>query len=314
MMTHLMEPLVAAIPRPLSTPLRAVIPGDADVRQLAHDVHRMASDGLTGMAAEAVARATQRDAQQLMQACAAGELLDALGEQARGAVQAAIADITRLAQECGARLMQAAAACVATSPAGAHPAALMAVLVPIAQEHYARAEVRLQQLHAELDHLANRVAAVDIPTVGEAAARSRDPAAPASMDAAAAHGGVAEAAHGGASLKAQAAVAAAKSALGTPYQWGGNTPGVGMDCSGLTHWAYAQAGVDIPRTADAQAVGPAIPRGQVQPGDLAVWDGHVAMVVDSGHFIEAGDPIQISPIRETNMGMNFKGFYRPAAQ
>lgn len=108
-------------------------------------------------------------------------------------------------------------------------------------------------------------------------------------------------------------MAAAKSALGTHYQWGGNAPGVGLDCPGLIQWAYAQAGVDIPRTADAQAVGPSIPRSQVQPGDLAAWDGHVAMVVDGGHFIEAGDPVQISPIRETNMGMQFKGFYRPTA-
>src|SRR5699024_8411380 len=55
--------------------------------------------------------------------------------------------------------------------------------------------------------------------------------------------------------QAQAAVDHALSALGTPYQWGGNTPGVGLDCSGLTQWAYGQAGVDIPRTAAEQAVG-----------------------------------------------------------
>lgn len=112
---------------------------------------------------------------------------------------------------------------------------------------------------------------------------------------------------------AQQAVTAAKSALGTPYQWGGTTPGQGLDCSGLTQWAYAQAGVDIPRTADAQAVGPQIPRDQLQPGDLAVWDGHVAMVVEGGQMIEAGDPVQINPIRQENIGMHFKGFYRPTA-
>ena len=101
------------------------------------------------------------------------------------------------------------------------------------------------------------------------------------------------------------AVAAAKTALGTPYQWGGNMPGQGLDCSGLTQWAYKQAGIDLPRTADAQAIGPRIPQHQLRPGDLAVWDGHVAMVVGGGQMIEAGDPVQINPIRQDNIGMAF---------
>jgi len=44
-----------------------------------------------------------------------------------------------------------------------------------------------------------------------------------------------------------------------------------------------------------------------------VWNGHVAMVVDNNHMIEAGNPVQISPIRQENSGMPFKGFYRPTA-
>lgn len=115
----------------------------------------------------------------------------------------------------------------------------------------------------------------------------------------------------GASPHALQAVEAARSAIGTPYQWGGNTPGVGLDCSGLTHWAYAQAGVDIPRLAEAQTVGTQVTQDQLLPGDLVVWDGHVAMYVGDGMMIEAGDPIQTSPLRTTNMGMNFLGFYRP---
>jgi hypothetical protein len=49
------------------------------------------------------------------------------------------------------------------------------------------------------------------------------------------------------------------------------------------------------------------------PGDLAVWDGHVATVVGDGMMAEAGDPVQLSPIRTTNAGQGFQGFFRPTA-
>ncbi|WZU33535.1 hypothetical protein Rruber_03034 [Rhodococcus ruber] len=107
------------------------------------------------------------------------------------------------------------------------------------------------------------------------------------------------------------AVRHALSQQGTPYVWGGTVPGQGLDCSGLTQWAYGQAGVQIPRLAQDQDVGTAVDASAVQPGDLAVWDGHVAMIVGNGLMVEAGDPVQVSPIRTTNSGMGFQGFFRP---
>ncbi|MCZ8379184.1 C40 family peptidase [Mycobacterium sp. CPCC 205372] len=109
------------------------------------------------------------------------------------------------------------------------------------------------------------------------------------------------------------AVRHALTQLGVPYDWGGTTPGVGLDCSGLTQWAYGQAGLDIPRLAQEQDIGAAVDAGSLLPGDLAVWDGHVAMVVGDGTMIEAGDPVQLSAIRTTNAGQGFQGFWRPTA-
>lgn len=112
---------------------------------------------------------------------------------------------------------------------------------------------------------------------------------------------------------AASAVRHALTQLGVPYHWGGTTPGVGLDCSGLTQWAYHEAGLNIPRLAQQQDVGAAVSANDLRPGDLAVWDGHVAMIVGNGMMIEAGDPVQLSPVRTTNAGQGFHGFFRPTA-
>ncbi|MGV0741485.1 C40 family peptidase [Mycolicibacterium sp. XJ870] len=112
---------------------------------------------------------------------------------------------------------------------------------------------------------------------------------------------------------AAGAVRHALTQLGVPYHWGGTSPGVGLDCSGLTQWAYHEAGLNIPRLAQEQDIGAAVSADSLRPGDLAVWDGHVAMVVGRGTMIEAGDPVQLSPIRTTNAGQGFQGFWRPTA-
>ncbi|MGW5052787.1 bifunctional WXG100 family type VII secretion target/C40 family peptidase [Actinokineospora sp. NPDC004072] len=108
------------------------------------------------------------------------------------------------------------------------------------------------------------------------------------------------------------AVRAALTQLGVPYVWGGTAPGVGLDCSGLTQFAYGEGGLEIPRTSREQDIGAEVPSAdQLLPGDLICWEGHVAMYIGNGQIIEAGDPVQIGPLRTTNAGMPFVGFYRP---
>ncbi|MDT0398992.1 MULTISPECIES: NlpC/P60 family protein [Streptomyces] len=107
-----------------------------------------------------------------------------------------------------------------------------------------------------------------------------------------------------ASGRAAAAVAAARSALGKPYVWGANGP-TGFDCSGLTQWSYAQAGVALPRTSQAQRyAGRQVPLSEARPGDLVVYRSdasHVGMYMGNGQVIHA--PYPGAPVRYDPVGM-----------
>lgn len=83
-------------------------------------------------------------------------------------------------------------------------------------------------------------------------------------------------------------VAVARSFLGVPYLWGGNSH-AGMDCSGLVQLALNACGTPCPGDSDLQqAVGTAIPDGApLRRGDLLFWKGHVAMAVDGETLIHA---------------------------
>lgn len=116
--------------------------------------------------------------------------------------------------------------------------------------------------------------------------------------------------------RAAGAVREALTQLGVPYVWGGETAGRGFDCSGLTQWAYGKEGISLPHDAAAQNIGERVAQSNLAPGDLVVWDGHVAMYVGNGHMIEAphtGDVVHIVPLRTSNAGDAFEGFFRPTA-
>ncbi|WP_326566098.1 NlpC/P60 family protein [Amycolatopsis rhabdoformis] len=111
-----------------------------------------------------------------------------------------------------------------------------------------------------------------------------------------------------ASGAAQAAIDAAMSRLGKPYVTGGTGPN-SFDCSGLMLWAYARAGISLPRTSRAQSTfGTPIPRSQLQPGDLVFYYSpvsHVGMYLGDGKMIHApdtGDVVKISPLQSQYAG------------
>lgn len=103
---------------------------------------------------------------------------------------------------------------------------------------------------------------------------------------------------GSVSGAARHAVGAAEQELGTPYVFGGDSPNVGFDCSGLVEWAYGQAGVHLQRTSQAQHAQLAnrqVAMRNVQEGDILFQPGsgtasapdHEAMMINKRQIIEA---------------------------
>jgi peptidoglycan DL-endopeptidase CwlO len=95
--------------------------------------------------------------------------------------------------------------------------------------------------------------------------------------------------------------------LGVKYVWGGESP-AGFDCSGLVAYVYAQLGITLPHYAAAQyQLGVAVPRDQLQPGDLVFFDSldHVGIYIGDGQFVHAphtGDVVKITSLAEYGPG------------
>ena len=81
--------------------------------------------------------------------------------------------------------------------------------------------------------------------------------------------------------------------IGTRYRYGGTDPIEGFDCSGLVHYAYGQAGYDVPRTArELFRAARKISVGDADPGDLMFFQdqtklSHVGIYVGDGLFVHA---------------------------
>ena len=106
----------------------------------------------------------------------------------------------------------------------------------------------------------------------------------------------------GAAASNSALINAEKQA-GTPYVWGGESPGNGFDCSGLVQWSYAQAGVQLPRVAqDQYNATTKVATSAAQPGDLVFFGtgkngvDHVGIYIGNDQMIVAphtGTKVQV---------------------
>ena len=101
---------------------------------------------------------------------------------------------------------------------------------------------------------------------------------------------------------AQTAVRVAEDQLGKPYVWGAEGPD-SFDCSGLTKYAYAAAGISLPHyTGEQWNVGRHVAESELQPGDLIFFHSdlhHMAMYIGGGQLIHAphsGDVVRIASL------------------
>jgi cell wall-associated NlpC family hydrolase len=134
----------------------------------------------------------------------------------------------------------------------------------------------------------------------------------------------------------QRAIAAAKSQRGLPYSWGGgnangptwgippDTDVFGFDCSGLTEYAYAQAGVRIGGTSREQYWrfrDRTVAADDLQAGDLVFWGEtanytsiyHVALYIGGGQVIQAPESGDVVRVSSMWFGSDYYGAVRPTA-
>ncbi len=291
----------------------AVLRSCAELVDGVHSVGRAALGELAwdwaGAGAETAVRSGERALADLVAAADRGTAIADVAADATTTVLTGAAEIARLIESFTTLAERSA-------PLAALPQGQMMLLVA-AIEHIAAGLDVLTRVTSSLAEQTTRMAELMPSEPAPAAPTAGDPAASPAGELRAFGGNGTEVRLPDGSVAVapnRAAAEAVRHALsqqGTPYVWGGTAPGQGLDCSGLTQWAYGQAGVQIPRLAQEQDVGTPVEASAVQPGDLAVWDGHVAMIVGNGLMVEAGDPVQLSPIRTTNSGMGFQGFFRP---
>jgi cell wall-associated NlpC family hydrolase len=260
---------------------------DAETSRAAAEKAKTDADAAQVAAEQATSDVTARKATLDAEAARYRALYESLSEQERQAA----AEAERRANEQAAAEAAAAAAQAAQDQAAQDAAAQQAAAAP---EPALVAADRADRTPLAQDPAPAPAAEAPAPSQESSsqAPVEQAPAAPAASSAGA------------------AAVAAALSKEGSPYVYGAAGPDA-FDCSGLTSWAWAQAGVTIPRTSSEQAGLPEVSLDALQPGDLVTYYSpvsHVALYIGNGQVIHASTesrPVYITSV--TGAGPNATG-------
>ena len=162
-------------------------------------------------------------------------------------------------------------------------------------------EQRASRAAAERDAQKQAAAAAQKQAAAAAQERTGAASSPAAPRPAASAPAPAAALAGG-SAAAQTAVSTAMAQIGDPYVWGAAGPDA-FDCSGLTQYAYAAAGISLPHSSSMQStMGVPVSRSDLQPGDLLFFYSpvsHVGMYIGDGQMVHAstsGVPVKTAAI------------------
>lgn len=122
----------------------------------------------------------------------------------------------------------------------------------------------------------------------------------------------------GSNVIARRIISGAMQYIGVPYVFGGTTP-YGFDCSGYVKYVFAQAGISLPRTADAQyEVGTPVSTYELIPGDMVFFTtytygaSHVGIYLGDGNFIHASSSsgVMISSLNSSYWSSRYIGSRR----
>ena len=252
----------------------AAATADAAVADLAPRVAAIATTGFMGGPPSGL--------EAMLTSASADDLVSRLG---------LLEQLTRTTNATVAQLSQAQATATAARAAADDAAATAAAALADVQDRRDQLERNLAGYRSDLARLSTvQQAAVLTAVVGPAVPGAQTEEAAAAAPAAA---------------PTEAAAIAVRTALaqvGKPYVSGAAGPS-SFDCSGLTQYAYAAAGVGLPHSSRSQSgLGAAVSRGDLQPGDLVFFYSpvsHVGMYIGNGQMVHAsvtGRPVAVTSV------------------